>query len=255
MNMAGSLADKVIIVTGAGGGIGEAAARHFASEGARVVAAGRTLASVEQVADAIVAAGGQCVPCRADVASADDCRAMVALAIDAYGRLDGAFNNAGIDGPLAPAADYPEDAFDQVIAINLKGVWNSMRFQIPAMVETGGGSIVNNASGLGEVGQYNMVAYCGAKAGVLGLTRSAALDYGARGVRVNALSPGVIETPMMTGQMAAYPELREMLLARHPIGRLGSPIEIARAAAWMLSDASSFMIGANVAVDGGYVAL
>lgn len=253
--MAGMLSDKVIIVTGAGSGIGEAAARYFADEGACIVAAGRTLASVERVTSDILSQGGQAIACQADVAVSEDCRAMVARAIETYGRLNGAFNNAGIDGPLMPAADYPEEAFDQVIATNLKGVWNSMRFQIPAMLEGGGGSIVNNASGLSEVGQFNMVAYCGAKAGVLGLTRGAALDYGARGIRVNALSPGVIETPMMTGQMEAHPELREMLLARHPIGRLGSPREIARAAAWMLSDGSSFMLGANVAVDGGYVAL
>lgn len=253
--MPGRLADKVIIVTGAGGGIGEAAARHFAMEGARVVAAGRAEASVARVAGEIAAAGGICEPCVADVACANDCREMVAFAVEAFGRLDCAFNNAGIDGPLAPAADYPEDAFDEVIAINLKGVWNCMRFQIPAMLEVGGGSILNNASALGQVGQYNMVAYCGAKAGVLGLTRGAALDYGARGIRVNAISPGVVETPMMTSQMEAYPELRKMLLDRHPIGRLGTPIEIARAAAWILSDEGSFMIGTNVSVDGGYAAL
>lgn len=253
--MTGILMGKVIIVTGAGGGIGEAAAEYFAAEGASVVAGGRSGATVERVADRISAAGGTCLPCIVDVAKADDCRAMIDLTKREFGRLDGAFNNAGIDGPLAPAADYPEDAFDDVIAINLKGVWNCMRFEIPAMLETGGGSIVNNASALGEVGQFNMVAYCGAKAGVLGLTRGAALDYGAKGIRVNALSPGVIETPMMTSQMQAYPELRDMLLARHPIGRLGTPAEMARAAGWMLSDSSSFMLGANVAVDGGFLAI
>jgi len=253
--MAGLLEAKVIIVTGAGSGIGEAAAHHFAEEGAKVIAAGRTAASVEKVAQAVASAGGTCIALRADVAVADDCRAIVDLAVDRFGRLDGAFNNAGIDGPLVPTADYPEDAFDEVIAINLKGVWNCMRFEIPAMLAGGGGCIVNNASGLSELGQFNMVAYCGAKAGVLGLTRGAALDYGARGIRVNALSPGVIETPMMTSQMDGYPGLREMLLARHPIGRLGTPLEMARAAAWMLSDHASFMLGTNVSVDGGYAAI
>lgn len=253
--MGAQLNNKVVIVTGAGSGIGLAAAQHFAAEGAKVVAAGRTLSSVEEVAQTIAAAGGTCIPCRVDVAQADDCKAMVDLALARFGRLDGAFNNAGIDGPLVPAADYPEDAFDAVIATNLKGVWNCMRFEIPAMLSGAGGAIVNNASGLAELGQYNMVAYCGAKAGVLGLTRGAALDYGSRGIRVNALSPGVIETPMMTSQMAAYDGLRDMLLARHPIGRLGAPIELARAAAWMLSDEASFMLGANVSVDGGYSAI
>jgi NAD(P)-dependent dehydrogenase (short-subunit alcohol dehydrogenase family) len=253
--MGAQLNNKVVIVTGAGSGIGLAAAQHFAAGGAKVIAAGRTLSSVEDAAQTITAAGGICIPCRVDVALAEDCKAMVDLALAQFGRLDGAFNNAGIDGPLVPAADYPEDAFDAVIATNLKGVWNCMRFEIPAMLAGGGGAIVNNASGLAELGQYNMVAYCGAKAGVLGLTRGAALDYGARGIRVNALSPGVIETPMMTGQMAAYDGLRDMLLARHPIGRLGAPLELARAAAWMLSDEASFMLGANVSVDGGYSAI
>ncbi|MEY4238051.1 MAG: hypothetical protein RL339_652 [Pseudomonadota bacterium] len=253
--MANLLTGKVIIVTGAGGGIGQAAAEYFAAEGAKVVAAGRTEESVVRIASSITANGGNCIPIRVDVTAADDCLAMVDLALSSFGRLDGAFNNAGIDGPLVPAADYPEDAFDEVIAINLKGVWNCMRYEIPAMLKSGGGSIVNNASGLSEVGQFNMVAYCGAKAGVLGLTRGAALDYGAQGIRVNALSPGVIETPMMANQMEAYPELRAMLLARHPIGRLGTPIEMARAAGWMLSDNSTFMLGANMSVDGGYVAL
>ena len=249
------LVDKVIIVTGAGGGIGQAAAELFAREGASVVVTGRTEASIEAVAARITTAGGTCFPLRVDVAKGADTQAMVAATLAQYGRLDGAFNNAGIDGPLTPAADYPEQAFDEVIAVNLKGVWNCMRHQIPAMLANGGGSIVNNASGLSEVGQFGMVGYCASKAGVLGLTRTAALYYGAQGIRVNALSPGVIETPMMTNQMAAYPPLREMLLAKHAIGRLGKPEEMAEAAAWMLSDRSSFMLGANLSVDGGFLAM
>ncbi|WP_219893445.1 SDR family NAD(P)-dependent oxidoreductase [Aquisediminimonas profunda] len=252
--MNGLLAGKVIIVTGAGGGIGKASALLFALEGASVVATGRTDETVAEVADEIRKAGGKCIGLRVDVAVGADCGLMVETAVKSFGRLDGAFNNAGIDGPIAPAADYPEAAFDEVIAINLKGIWNCMRFQIPAMLATGGGAIVNNASALSEVGQFGMVGYCASKAGVLGLTRAAALDYGAQGVRVNALSPGVVETPMMTSQMNSYPDLRGMLLARHPIGRLGAPEELAEAAAWMLSDRSKFMLGANVSVDGGYAA-
>ena len=249
------LADKVIIVTGAGGGIGEASARLFAREGASVVLTGRTQASVESVASGIKAEGGRCIALRVDVSSGSETESMVAATLAEFGRLDGAFNNAGIDGPLTPAADYPEEAFDEVIAINLKGVWNCMRYEIPAMLANGSGSIVNNASALSEVGQFSMAGYCASKAGVLGLTRAAALDYGAQGIRVNALSPGVIETPMMTNQMTAYPPLREMLLAKHAIGRLGQPEEMAEAAAWMLSDRSKFMLGANLSVDGGFLAM
>jgi A-factor type gamma-butyrolactone 1'-reductase (1S-forming) len=249
------LTDKVVIVTGAGSGIGQAAAQLFAREGASVVVAGRTQASVESIAAEITSKGGTCFPFRVDVARGTDTEAMVAATLAQFGRLDGAFNNAGIDGPLTPTADYPEEAFDEVIAVNLKGVWNCMRHQIPAMLASGGGSIVNNASGLSEVGQFGMAGYCASKAGVLGLTRAAALDYGAQGIRVNALSPGVIETPMMQNQMTAYPPLRDILLAKHAIGRLGQPEEMAEAAAWMLSDRSRFMLGANLSVDGGYLAM
>jgi A-factor type gamma-butyrolactone 1'-reductase (1S-forming) len=249
------LKGKVIIVTGAGGGIGEAAAQYCAQEGANVIAAGRTGAKVEAVAAGLTSQGLVCVAIEADVGLSADCKRIVDAALERFGRLDGAFNNAGIDGPLAPAADYPEDAFDEVININFKSVWNGMRFQIPAMLKTGGGAIVNNASALASVGQYSMVAYCGAKAGVIGLTKGAALDYGAQGIRANVISPGVVETPMMVGMMEKVPGLKDMLYAKHPIGRLGQPIEIARAVGWMLSDHSSFMLGADISVDGGYLAV
>lgn len=253
--MAGQLSGKVVIVTGAGGGIGAAAAEVFAREGARVLAAGRTEASLEAVCGRIAGQGGSAVPVAADVATAAGAKAIVDAALDSFGRLDGAFNNAGIDGALAVTADYPEDQFDEVIRINLKGVWLCMREQIRVMLDNGGGAILNNASALGKVGQFSMPAYCAAKAGVVGLTKAAALDYGSRGIRLNVISPGVVETPMMIQQMQAIPELRQILLDRHPIGRLGTPAEVAEAAAWMLSDAASFMLGADVSVDGGYLAI
>lgn len=253
--MAGLLDGKILIVTGAGSGIGKASALLFAHEGASVVVCGRSIAPIDAVAAKITSAGGTAIALVADVSVGGDVAALVDATVRQFGRLDGAFNNAGIDGPLMPTADYPEEEFDRVIAINLKGVWNSMRYEIPAMLASGGGAIVNNASGLSEVGQFAMAGYCASKAGVLGLTRAAALDYGAKGIRVNAVSPGVVETPMMSQQMTSYPELRPMLTGRHPIGRLGRVEEIAEAAAWMLSDRASFMLGANVAVDGGYLAI
>lgn len=253
--MTGQLDGKIVIVTGAGGGIGAAAARTFAAEGARVVAAGRTAASVEQVARDICGSGGEAVAVATDVATAEGAALLVSTALERFGGLDGAFNNAGVDGALAPSADYPEEDFDEVIRVNLKGVWLCMREQIKAMLAHGGGAILNNASALGKVGQFSMPAYCASKAGVVGLTKAAALDYSGQGIRLNIISPGVVETPMMLTQMEAIPELRPMLLARHPIGRLGTPDEIARAAAWILSDAASFMTGADVSVDGGYLAI
>lgn len=241
---------KVVIVTGAGKGIGAATARLLAREGARVVLAGTTAPDLLGVADDIGEAA-RVFP--VDVADGTAVKALVDFTLDTFGRLDGAFNNAGIDGPLAATPDYPEDDFDRVIAVNLKGVWNCIRYQIPAMLAGGGGAIVNCASALADVGQYNMAAYCAAKSGVLGLTRVAALEYGPRGVRVNALSPGVTETPMMTGMMERTPGLRDLLLQSEPIGRLGRPEEIAEAVLWLLSDRSSYALGANFAVDGGYL--
>jgi A-factor type gamma-butyrolactone 1'-reductase (1S-forming) len=246
------LAGKIVLVTGAGKGIGRAAAQVFAREGATLVLAGQTLGSVQS---ALADAGGKGLALQVDVTNGKQVAAVIDETLSKYGRLDAAFNNAGVDGVLAPIADYPEDDFDHVIAVNLKGVWNCMRYEIPALLKNGGGAIVNNASSLAEVGQYNMPAYCGSKAGVLGLTRNAAMDYGAQGIRVNALSPGVTETPMMLTQMDNIPGFRDLLVSKHAIGRLARPEEIAETAAWMLSDRSTFMLGANIAVDGGYTVM
>lgn len=253
MAESGMLRGKVLMITGAGKGIGAATARLCAAEGASLVLAGSTADSLESVASEIRGAGASALVCPVDVADGEAVGAAVAEAVRAFGRLDGAFNNAGIDGPLRPTADYPEADFDRVIAVNLKGVWNCMRFQIPAMLASGGGSIVNCASALAEVGQYNMAAYCASKAGVLGLSRVAALEYGPRGVRVNAFSPGVTETPMMSTMMANNPGLRDLLVQCEPIGRLADPAEIAEGIAWLLSDRARYALGTNMVVDGGYL--
>ncbi|MEZ5567952.1 MAG: glucose 1-dehydrogenase [Halioglobus sp.] len=251
MNATGLLAGKTILITGAGRGIGAAAASVCAREGARLVLAGTTASSLERVAAEL--ADSDVLVQHVDVADPAAVAAMLERAVQTFGGLDGAFNNAGIDGVLSPTADYPEEVFDRVMAVNVKGVWNCMRYQIPAMLASGGGAIVNCASSLAEVGQYNMSAYCASKAAVLGLTRTAALEYGAQGIRVNALSPGVTETDMMLQQMEDNEGLRELLLQSEPIGRLARPAEIAEHVAWLLSDRASYTLGANIVVDGGYL--
>jgi NAD(P)-dependent dehydrogenase (short-subunit alcohol dehydrogenase family) len=247
------LAGKVIIVTGAARGIGAAAAYEFLRLGAKLALADCDGGALKQLVDTLGNYKDSLICVETDVSDPLSAAKLVEDVVGRFGQLDGAFNNAGIDGALAPLADYPEADFDRVIAVNLKGVWNCMCAEIPAMLESGGGAIVNNASALSVAGEFNMAAYCASKAGVLGLTRVAALDYGKRGIRVNALSPGVVRTPMMNEQMANAPGFEDVLIARHPLGRLGSPDELAKAAAWMLSDNASFMTGTNVSVDGGYL--
>jgi len=247
------LENKVAIVTGAGQGIGAGVARVFAREGARLVLAGRHLESLESTQRGVAALGADSVCVVADVSVTADCGNLVRETLKQFGSLDCAVNNAGTEGVLAPAAEYPEENFDHVIAVNLKGVWNCMRFQIPEILKRGGGSIVNVSSALAEVAQYNMCAYLASKYGVVGLSKAAALDYATQGLRVNALLPGLVETPMMTKMMAAHPSLREPLLAAEPIGRFGRPEELGEAAAWLCSDRASFQTGSSMVVDGGYL--
>lgn len=247
------LENKVAIITGAGQGIGAGTAEVFAREGARLVLSGRHLASLETTRSRVAGLGAEAICVVADVAVASDCERIVGEAVARFGRLDCAVNNAGVEGDLAPTADYSEATFDRVIAVNLKGVWNCMRFQIPAMLQSGGGAIVNVSSALAEVAQYNMCAYLASKYGVVGLSKAAALDYATRGLRVNALLPGLVETPMMVNMMEAHPYLREPLLASEPIGRFGRPQELGEAAAWLCSDRASFQTGSAMVVDGGYL--
>jgi NAD(P)-dependent dehydrogenase (short-subunit alcohol dehydrogenase family) len=201
-------------------------------------------------------AGGEAILVHADVSKPEDTQAMVDQAVAAFGSLDCAFNNAGISGgrDRLLTADYLEEDWDRVISINLKGVWLCMKAEIPQMLKQGGGAIVNTASIAGLVGLTGTIAYVAAKHGVTGLTKAAALEYAKSGIRVNAVCPGYIQTPMVQGIFAENEGFEERAASRHPVGRLGEPEEIAQAVVWLSSDAASFVTGHNMPVDGGYMA-
>jgi NAD(P)-dependent dehydrogenase (short-subunit alcohol dehydrogenase family) len=252
--MAGQVAGKVVLVTGGGSGIGRATALAFAREGAKVVVADVVVNGGEETVRMIKAASGEATFVKADVSKATEVEAMVKKAVETYGRLDCAFNNAGIEGAMAPTTDCTEENWDRVIAIDLKGVWLCMKYEIPQMLKQGGGAIVNTASVAGLVGFQGMPAYVAAKHGVNGLTKTAALEYAKSGIRVNAVCPGVIQTPMVERFFQANPQASEGMSALEPVGRLGKPEEIAEAVVWLCSDAASFVTGLPMAVDGALTA-
>ena len=246
--------DKIALVTGAGSGIGRAAAQIFAREGAKVAAADVNRASAEETVGIIREAGGEAFGLQADVSKAAEVEAMVEAVVETYGRLDCAFNNAGIEGALASTADYTEADWAPVIAVNLTGVWLCMRYEIPRLLETGGGAIVNTSSAAGLLGAPRMPAYVASKHGVVGLTKTAALEYAKSGVRVNAVCPGVIDTSMVGRLKERRPRMFEKIVRGEPIGRIGQPEEIAETAVWLCSAAASFVTGHAMSVDGGIVA-
>jgi NAD(P)-dependent dehydrogenase (short-subunit alcohol dehydrogenase family) len=243
---------KVIIITGGGSGIGEGAAMALARRGARVVIGDIDDEGGQRVAQAVEDAGGAAVFVHADAASVEDNELLVRTAVDTYGRLDGAVNNAGIGGPSAPTAVYPLDGWRLVMSINLDGVFYGMRAQIPAMLETGGGAIVNIASILGQVTFAGAPAYVASKHAVVGLSKQVANEYAAQGIRCNAVGPGFIDTPLLA-KGGIEGDVRAMIEGLHPVGRLGTMDEVGEAIAWLVTDAPAFLNGAYVPVDGGYL--
>jgi NAD(P)-dependent dehydrogenase (short-subunit alcohol dehydrogenase family) len=249
-----SFREKVALVTGAGSGLGLATAKAFAESGAAIVLADQNEKSVRDAADEFIARGHKALAVACDVSDDGQVEAMVTQTVATFGRLDAAYNNAGIQNVLAETADSSRDDYDRVMAINLRGVWSCMKFELQQMRKQGRGAIVNCSSLGGLVGGAERGIYHAAKHGVIGFTKSAALEYAARGIRINAVCPGLIHTPMSDQMVAAgQGEALKAMEKSIPMGRVGRPEEIADAVLWLCSDAASYITGQSISVDGGFI--
>lgn len=249
-----SMTGKTALVTGGGSGIGRATALAFAQAGANVVVADVDCAGGEETVALMERLAGVGFFVLADVSKSSEVDALVKATVAKFGRLDCALNNAGIQGDLSPTAQCSEENWDRIIGANLKGVWLCLKYEIAQMLKQGGGAIVNNASNFGLVGSKGMPAYSAAKHGVVGLTKTAAIEYAQAGIRINAVCPGPVQTPLVEKIIALQPEIVAAITEREPIGRMGQPNEIASAVLWLCSDQASFVVGSILSVDGGYVA-
>jgi NAD(P)-dependent dehydrogenase (short-subunit alcohol dehydrogenase family) len=247
-----SFENKVALVTGAGSGIGLATARAFAEAGAAVALADVDEPAVRAAAEALVAAGHRALAIRCDVTTEAEVAATVERTVAAFGRLDAAYNNAGVHAPVVETADARGEDFDRVIAINLRGIWSCMKYELRQMRTQGSGSIVNCSSQSGLVGTANLGAYTASKHGVIGLTKAAALEYAPKGIRINAVCPGTTDTPMVANAVARAPEHMDAIIRDIPLGRLGRAEEIAATVLWLCSPGAGFMIGQAIVPDGGY---
>src|SRR6059058_3078281 len=249
-----SFENKVALVTGAGSGMGLATAKAFAEAGASVVLADIQEEAVRAAAEQLEASGRKALALRCDVSDDGQVASMIELTVSSFGRLDAAFNNAGVMQRRADTADISGDEWDRVLAINLRGVWSCMKYELRQMLQQGSGAIVNCSSIGGVIGNPGLAAYSAAKHGVLGLTQSAALEYAARGIRINAVCPGTIKTPMVQSMIGGDAKVLDKMVQGEPIGRLGEPEEIAAAVLWLCSPGASFVVGHPLLVDGGYTA-
>ena len=250
--MESNFKNKVAIITGGSFGIGRATAIAFSKKGARVVIV--DWVEDQETLNQIKSTGAEAIFIKCDVSKAEDVRMMVKKTIDTFGRLDYVFNNAGIEGIRGTTVDCTEENWDKTIAINLKGVWLCMKYQLPELLKQGSGSIVNCASIAGMIGYQDLPAYVASKHGIIGLTKTAALEFAKSGIRINAVCPGVIKTPMIDRLTGNNKEAEDQYASMEPIGRLGRPEEIANAVVWLCSDEASFITGHAMAVDGGWLA-